>query len=442
MTPPKLINKATNSTINIKKDKIAIVVSNVISTYSYLRPHLEKLSELYDVTLLLKNDAPELLLEMELPIRIIEIPIERKINIIADVKTVIVLFFIFRREGFKSVHTITPKAGLLGITASFLARTPIRIHTFQGEFWKNTFGFRRKFFIFLDKVVALFTTNITVVSYSERDFLIKEKILKKDQAKVLGNWTIGGVDLDRFIKNPKKRRLERSKAGYTNNEIVFVYLGRLNSAKGLYTLIDAFSSLFSDHNNARLLIIGPDEDGTAEKIKYFSSQFPSGVVTILPFMKNPEASLILADVLVLPSFREGFGLVIMEAAAMGIPAIGSNIYGISDAIQDGKTGLLFTVGDFNDLSIKMKNMMTQDEEREKLGKSAYARVVQSFSQDIILGQFIKYYKSLPFKQCWVFLQLLWVNWSESWLKILTNLFVNFYSRKCALRRLARGQWKI
>ena len=187
MTPPKLINKATNSTINIKKDKIAIVVSNVISTYSYLRPHLEKLSELYDVTLLLKNDAPELLLEMELPIRIIEIPIERKINIIADVKTVIVLFFIFRREGFKSVHTITPKAGLLGITASFLARTPIRIHTFQGEFWKNTFGFRRKFFIFLDKIVALFTTNITVVSYSERDFLIKEKILKKDQAKVLGN---------------------------------------------------------------------------------------------------------------------------------------------------------------------------------------------------------------------------------------------------------------
>ena len=114
-------------------------------------------------------------------------------------------------------------------------------------------------------------------------------------------------------------------------------------------------------------------------------------------MRNPETSLILADALVLPSFREGFGLVIMEAAAMGIPAIGSNIYGISDAIEDGRTGLLSAVGDFNDLSAKMENMITNDKERIKLGNYAYERVVKSFSQDMILGYFIGYYKSLPFK---------------------------------------------
>ena len=397
MTSSKLKNKATNSTISIKKNKIAIVISNVTSTYSYLRPHLDKLSELYDVTLLLKNDAPELLLEIKSPIRVIEIPIERKINIIADVKTFVSLFFIFRRERFKSVHTITPKAGLLGITASFLAQTPIRIHTFQGEFWKNTFGFSRKFFIFLDRLVVFFATNITVVSYSERDFLIKEGILKKSKAKVLGEGTIGGVDLDRFVKNPKMRKIQRARMGYLNNEIVFAYVGRLNIEKGLHTLMDAFSSLFSNHNNARLLIIGQDEDGTGEKLKNFSSQFASGIVTILPFMRNPETSLILADALVLPSFREGFGLVIMEAAAMGIPAIGSNIYGISDAIEDGRTGLLSAVGDFNDLSAKMENMITNNEERIKLGNYAYERVVKSFSQDMILGYFIGYYKSLPFK---------------------------------------------
>ena len=397
MTVSTLAMKTANTLSRTKKNKIAIVVTNVSTAYWFLRPHLRMLSELYDVTLLLKNDDPELLLEMALPISIIEIPIERKINIIADIKTLIRLFLIFKREGFKSVHTITPKAGLLGIVASFLARTPIRIHTFQGEFWKNTTGFSRMFFISLDKIVASFATNITVVSKSERNFLIQEKILKNDQAKVLGEGTICGVDLERFVKNPNQRRLSRSRAGYIDNEIVFAYVGRLNNEKGLHILAGAFKSLFSNYNNARLLIIGPDEDGTAEKLKNFSSQFDPGVVNILPFMKNPETSLILADVLVLPSFREGFGMVIIEAAAMGIPSIGSNIYGISDAIQDGRTGLLFSVGDSHDLYIKMKNMITEDEERKKLGNCAHERVMKSFSQDIILGYFMKYYRSLPFE---------------------------------------------
>ena len=387
-----------NSSINNKKNKIAIVVSNVTSTYSYLRPHLDKLSKLYDVTLLVNNDAPELLLEMEMPIHIIEVPIERKIKLATDIKTFFVLFLIFRKEKFESVHTITPKAGLLGITASFFARTPIRIHTFQGEFWKNISGHSRIFFIFLDKIVAFLSTNILVVSESERDFLIKEKILKKGQAKVLGEGTIGGVDLNRFVKDSKNRQLVRLKEGYLNNEIIFAYVGRLNSEKGLYTLMDAFSSVFSNYSNARLLIIGQDEDGTGEKLEYFSTKFASGVVNIFPFMRNPEKKLIIADILVLPSFREGFGLVIMEAAAMGITSIGSNIYGISDAIQDGKTGLLFSVGDCNDLGSKMKKLLTSKEERIKLGNFAYKRVVKSFSQDLVLKQFIKYYKSLPYKQ--------------------------------------------
>ena len=111
-------------------------------------------------------------------------------------------------------------------------------------------------------------------------------------------------------------------------------------------------------------------------------------------MRNPETSLISADVLILPSFCKVFPVSIMEAAAMGIPSIGSNIYGISDAIQDGQTGQLFTVGDSYDLSIKMKNMVTQDDTRKKLGFCALQRVVRSFSQEKILEHFLEYYNSL------------------------------------------------
>jgi glycosyltransferase involved in cell wall biosynthesis len=392
-------NKRTLSKNENIKDKIAVVVTTVTMVHFFLVPHLNKLSEIYDVTLILKNDAPDLLLEMALPVSVLEIPIERKIKLLSDIKTLFKLILIFRREKFKAVHTITPKAGLLGTIASFLARIPIRIHTFQGEFWVNTTGLIRKFFIFLDKIVALLSTNIIVVSRSEREFLIKERILSVGQAKVLGAGTIGGIDLNRFSKKQKQRQLQRSKLGYLDNDVVFAYLGRLNADKGLSILTDAFDILFPNHPSSRLLIIGPDEDGTGKKLNDYSSQYSSGVVTVLSFMRNPETSLISADVLILPSFREGFGLVILEAAAMGIPAIGSNIYGISDAIQDGQTGQLFTVGDSFDLSIKMKNMVTQDDTRTKQGFCAYQRVVHSFSQENILGHFLEYYRSLKIEDC-------------------------------------------
>ena len=389
--------ESTLSAIENKKVKIAVVVTSVAIVHFFLVPILNKLSKFYDVTLILKNDAPDLLMEMALPVNVLEIPIERKIKLFADLKTLFKLILIFRREKFKAVHTITPKAGLLGTIASFIARIPIRIHTFQGEVWVNTTGFIRKFFIFLDQIVALLTTNIIVVSHSEREFLIKERILKIGQAKVLGAGSIGGIDLNRFSKNPEHRQLQRSKLGYSDNDVVFAYVGRLNADKGLSILTDAFEKLFPNHPNARLLIIGPDEDGTGEKLKEFSSQYALGVVTVLPFMRNPETSLISADVLILPSFREGIGIVILEAAAMGIPSIGSNIYGISDALVDGQTGQLFTVGDAYDLSIKMKNLLKQDDIRKKLGFCAYQRAVRSFSQENILGHFLEYYRSLNIK---------------------------------------------
>lgn len=386
---------------DISKEKIAIVVTNVATAYWFLRSHLKKLSELFDVTILLKNDDSALMNEMKLDVgsevKVIEIPIERKIKIMTDIRTFILLFLIFRKESFKSVHTITPKAGLLGNIASYLASIPVRIHTFQGEVWVNTTGLTRIFFKFIDKLVVFLSTNIIVVSNSERDFLVKEGILKNGQAKVLGSGTIGGVDLLRFKIDINQKKIVRSRENYQSEDIVFAYIGRLNIEKGLETLIDAFKSLNYEHENAKLLIVGPDEDGTAEKIKNFSLQFKSGVVKILPFMKNPEEALIAADALVLPSFREGFGLVIIEAAAMGIPSIGSNIYGISDAIIDGKTGLLFDVKDSKDLNMKMKSFLLDGHLRKSLGNRAYERAINSFSQDIIMKHFIDYYKNLPIK---------------------------------------------
>ena len=130
------------------KSKIALVVTTVSAVHFFLEPHIKKLSEIYDVTLILKNDSPDLLMKIGLPVHVMEIPIERKIKFFADFKTLFKLILIFRREKFKVVHTITPKAGLLGNIASFITRIPIRIHTFQGEVWVNTTGLSRFIFYF------------------------------------------------------------------------------------------------------------------------------------------------------------------------------------------------------------------------------------------------------------------------------------------------------
>ena len=126
--------------VNSKKEKILFIVTSVYMLNFFLIPHLRTLSNFFDITLLLKNDAPEILNKITLPIKIIEIPIERKISIIKDITALFWIFKICKKNKFKSVHTLTPKAGLLGMIGAFLARIPIRIHTFQGEVWSNKTG--------------------------------------------------------------------------------------------------------------------------------------------------------------------------------------------------------------------------------------------------------------------------------------------------------------
>ena len=380
--------------INFKKQKIVFIITSVYMLKFFLIPHLRALSKFFDITLLLKNDAPEILNKITLPIKIIEIPIERQISIIRDLKALFLIYKICKKNKFIAVHTLTPKAGLLGMIAAFLSRVPFRIHTFQGEVWSNKRGITKVLLKNLDRLIVLCSTNLLIVSNTEKLFLTKENILFNRKSLVLGAGSIGGVDINKFKINNKIKKEIRKQNNFMTDHIVFLYLGRICKDKGLIDLANAYLNLTKKYKKIKLVFIGPSEDNTLEDLKKIFLNNFKDLVFFKPFTSKPEIDLLIADVLVLPSYREGFGVSIIEAASLGIPSIGSNIHGIQDAIIDHHTGLLYKVGDPNDLGLKMEHLIKFPLVRKEMGLNAKKRIDEKFTQKIILLKFVDFYKKL------------------------------------------------
>jgi glycosyltransferase involved in cell wall biosynthesis len=371
-----------------------MVVTSVLAVRWFLANQLRMLARDHDVTLLVRMDHPEEMAALELPVRTIEIPIMRKISPVADLRALWALYTVFRRERFDIVHTVTPKAGLLGIVAGFLARIPVRIHTFQGELWAHRKGVMRQILRGLDMLIARLATHLTIVSRTERQFLEDNGVLPHGKAQVLGEGTICGVNLGRFTLATGQRQEARLRLRLDEADQVFLFLGRLCADKGLPALAEATARLLPSRPRLRLLVVGPDEE---DMLAQLTSRFGerSGAVQIHPFTRTPEDYIAAADVLVLPSLREGFGMVILEAGAMAVPSIGSDIYGIRDAIVDGETGLLFPPQDVEALALTMERLIDEPELRSRLGAAAKARVVRDFAEDKVIAALEQFYRSLP-----------------------------------------------
>ena len=375
------------------RPKIALVLTSVLQVRFFMMPHLRALSSKYKLTLILKNDHPELLAGLDLPLNLVLAPIERPIRPLQDLKGLWFLWRLFRQERFDLVHTLAPKAGLLGMLAAWLSRIPVRWHTFQGEAWASRKGLMRVLLRASDRLVSTLATHVTAVSPSERELLIHEGILSRDKSCVLANGSIGGVDLNRFCPNPALRQSLRASLGLSPQDIQFLYLGRLNIDKGLVELAQAFALLAAEMPNVHLRLVGPDEEQMQALLTPIVASCRKRV-TFADYTPQPENCMQAADVLVLPSYREGLPVVIIEAAGVQVPSIASRIYGTTDAVVDQQTGLLFTVRDVNDLRIQMHRLASDAELRQQLGRQARSRVEETFAQPLVIQAFLDHYQKL------------------------------------------------
>ena len=369
------------------KKSIAIVVSTPLTINSFMLDHIRELTKLYEVTVIANENLG--VLSDSIDVKFIHLPMRREISLVNNFICIAKLVRIFINKNFNAVHTITPKAALCGMVSSFCCRCENRFHTFTGQVWVTKTGLFRTFLMFIDKFIFKLSTHVLVDSPSQKKFLLSHNIVTDDGATVFGQGSISGVNLSKFKFSENEYFQIRDNFGIPDDAFVHLFLGRLCKDKGIDELLEAFNKNSKAGSEAYLLLVGPNESEYSED---FFTEFNNDKIIVVGLTSNPNQYFSASDVLVLPSYREGFGTTVLEAAANGIPTIASNIYGLFDAIVDNETGLLHQVKSVHELSTQMLKLERDRELTKKLGQQANERVNNSFSSEHLTHELINFYK--------------------------------------------------
>jgi glycosyltransferase involved in cell wall biosynthesis len=373
------------------KKKICFVATTDVAVTSFLANHLRELVKFYDLTIITNARNSDFLSGHSIDAKLIQLKFTRKIDLFSDFYCLAKLIQFFISNKFSAIHSITPKAGLLAMLAARLCFVKVRVHSFTGQVWVSKTGLKQTLLKSLDKLLGLLTTHNIVDSQSQRDFLIQQKILTYRKSIVFGSGSVSGVDLKRFKANKQMSTKIRVGLSIPKGAFIFIYLGRLNRDKGVLDLASAFAEI--QNKKAFLLVVGPDEGNFVDRIKKINVH-KINQLRFIGFMNRPEYYLAASDALCLPSYREGFGNVIIEAAASQIPAIASNIYGISDAIINHQTGILHPVEDVNAIVSAMQYFLNKPHMAIKFGKAARKRAIAKFDSQKITYFWIEFYSSI------------------------------------------------
>ncbi len=373
------------------RKKVCVVTTSPLVVNFFLGGILEVLARRFDVSLIVNTQDGTEFRCLPHEIRLLSVRIERKISPIRDLKALWHLFRIFHRERFDIVHSFAPKAGLLAMLAARFAGIPARVHTFQGEVWANRQGFFRWILKLMDTLTAHCASDSLVISRTEREFLMSEGVLEEKSSRILADGSVCGVELARFEVATQRRAAVRSRFAIELNDLVFLYLGRLTKDKGVLDLACAFSTVAARFDNVHLLVVGPDEEGLVPEIRRLSGD-GNARVHVCGYTDHPEDYIGAADAVCLPSYREGLGMVLLEAGAAGLPAIASRIYGITDAVVEGETALLHRPGDVNELTEHLTTLIEDSECRSRMGARAHEWVARHFSHDRVMNAYIDYYE--------------------------------------------------
>ncbi len=374
----------------MSKARVCTVVATPLTIQTFLQKQLQVMGVRYDLSVVCNSSDPELLRNLAIEGTLRPVGIERRIRPHADLAALIRIVRLFRRERFDLVHSVTPKAGLMAMLGSFLAGCPRRVHTFTGQVWVTRSGVMRQLLRLADKIIALFATHVLADGVSQRGLLISEGVVPAAKISVLAKGSIAGVDATRFAPNPAARREVRIELGISDSAVVFLFLGRLKRDKGRVDLARAFREVSESDNDVQLVLVGPDEDDILAEIRKLCGP-GSTRLHVIDYSPTPERFIAAADVLSLPSYREGFNNTIIEAAACGIPVVASRIPGIADGVEEGVTGLLHPPGDVAAIASHMRALVEDRSLGERLGRAARKHALTHFAVDRVTDAMLEFY---------------------------------------------------
>ena len=345
---------------------------------------LRELSEKYEVIgLSSPGGALEMVSERE-SVRTIAVPMERHISLTKDLKSLLKMIRVFRKEKPYAVHSMTPKAGLLCMIAGWLTRVPVRIHTFTGLVWPTSKGVRRKVLMLTDKITCACATHIIPEGEGVKNDLIAGKITNKP-LRVLGYGNVMGVDMERFSRRPEV--IELANQLRDDNKFTFVFVGRLVKDKGINELCKAYERIHNQYPNTRCWLVGPYEDNLdpiSAESRRLIDESDNGLEAV--GRKSGDELLsyyAAADCFVMPSYREGFPNTVMEAGALGLPSIVTDINGSREIIKDGINGMVVPPQNEDRLYQAMAVMITSNLDRKKMADNARKMISDRFEQSYV-----------------------------------------------------------
>lgn len=327
------------------------------------------------------------------------VPMTRGISVLNDLVSVFRMVRVLRKVRPVLVHSYTPKAGLVTMLAAWLCRIPVRIHTFTGLIFPTEHGFRKKLLIWADRLICACATHVIPEGLGVKKDLERFGITRKPM-RVIGNGNIAGVNTGFF--SPAATGVAQSAAelrkrlGLRAEDFLFCFVGRLNKDKGLAELLQAFSAL---PDTAHLALIGNLDQTAPVDVTTLGAIRSHTRVHALGFLSDIRSALAAADLLVLPSYREGFPNVLLEAGSMALPVIATDINGCNEVIEPGFNGWLVPPRDSKALEEAMRQALQMpDSIRSQMGKHARVRIQERFERQQHWERMVALYQGLMAKR--------------------------------------------
>ena len=367
-------------------------VTTIAGSLNFFKGQYQLLLSDFDITAIASDKKRLKEVGEENHIKIHHIPMEREISIFKDIYCLICFIFYFIRQRPYIVHGNTPKGSLLSMIAAWMTRVPVRIYMCHGLRYQGCRGIKRKVLMFMEHISCRCATEIICVSHGIKEVLIEDRITNKEPI-VIWNGSVQGIDMGKFNPdNITDKQGLKGKYGIEDDDFVLTFVGRIVKDKGINELVEAFEYLSLKYSDIKLLLIGWNEDKgnlVSDKSKAIIDNNKNIIVTgpqsnIVPFLS-------ITDLFVFPSYREGFGLSLMEAGAMNVPSVASNIPGCNEVIIDGLTGLLIEPRSTSAIIESIEKLYNDRELLDYLKSNCRKSIIERYEQNQLWQHYREYY---------------------------------------------------
>lgn len=372
--------------------KKIIHIFTISSSIVFLEGFFDKLKNRgYDL-IVISSDGEEARYQERLGnIKFYPVSMKRGISPLKDLISLIKIIIIILKERPYAIHAHTPKGGFLAMVAGKITSVKYRFFHLHGLKYPGENGIRRKIIKYMEKTTIKLATDVFSVSFSLREYVIKEKLAIDDKIKIIYNGSVKGID----AKKSKQIRLQKSRyreeLDIRENDCVIGFVGRITEEKGIFELIEAYKKLLLSNYNIKMIICGRNEIKNKDNCEKFLNFISIDSVKYFGHVDNPLEYMACCDIFVLPSWREGFGLVNIEANSVGVPVITTNIVGCKDSIENNVTGILVPPKNVKDLYKAIELLLLNPDIRKNMGKRGIERVEKLYDREKIWDKLIDEY---------------------------------------------------